>query len=190
MNEGRNVDQHLEQQATAIRRCCLDESTISKIQELPKGSRPDPATYMTKEQIEAHLSQFAGGGSFVMTHDQYAMFVDQKDKIGYPDNSQYMTSKEYMDGIANMAKGDFFVYERELGLNQGCFSDGGGMVRIDIYRPHDHNARMPSGNEMGTNSHFIPGGYTDGGAPECVTDNIPNKNRYRKIIKTKKVKEV
>ena len=43
------------------------------------------------------------------------------------------------------------------------------------------NARVPSGNEMGANDHFVPGGYIDGGAPECVTDNIPNDDTYRKI---------
>ena len=33
---------------------------------------------------------------------------------------------------------------------------------------------MPSGNEYGANNHWIPGGYTDGGVPEAVTDLIPN----------------
>lgn len=33
---------------------------------------------------------------------------------------------------------------------------------------------MPSGNEYGANSHWIPGGKTDGGVSEAVTDLIPN----------------
>lgn len=35
--------------------------------------------------------------------------------------------------------------------------------------------RIPSGNEYGVNDHWIPGGITDGGIPEAVTDLIPNK---------------
>lgn len=36
------------------------------------------------------------------------------------------------------------------------------------------NLRIPSGNEAGANSHWIPGGKTDGGVPEAITDLIPN----------------
>lgn len=47
-------------------------------------------------------------------------------------------------------------------------------MRIDISDLDGLNLRMPSGNEVGANSHWIPGGYTDGGVPEAVTDLIPN----------------
>lgn len=160
---------------------CLDANKISEIQSIEKGQRPNPETYMSKEQINAHLDQFKEGGSFVMTRDQYETFVEGREKIGLPDNSQYMTSKEYMDSIDKKANGDIAVYEKELGFDQGHFENGGGMVRVDVNEPLEHNARMPSGNEMGANDHFVPGGYTDGGAPECVTNQIPNNDECRKL---------
>lgn len=40
---------------------------------------------------------------------------------------------------------------------------------------------MPSGNEAGANSHWIPGGKTDGGIMEAITDLIPNTPNNVKI---------
>ncbi|GHU54030.1 hypothetical protein FACS1894132_07930 [Clostridia bacterium] len=45
----------------------------------------------------------------------------------------------------------------------------------DISEPS--NARIPSGNEGGANDFWIPGGYSSGGLPEAVIDQIP-KNNY------------
>lgn len=40
---------------------------------------------------------------------------------------------------------------------------------------------MPSGMEMGANKHFKWGGYTSGGVPELVIDQVPNTDAYRTI---------
>lgn len=61
-----------------------------------------------------------------------------------------------------------------LGFDEGHFAKGGGLVRIDVEDIADLNLRIPNGNEYGANSHWIPGGYTDGGVPEAVSDLIPN----------------
>ena len=73
------------------------------------------------------------------------------------------------------------ILESILGLDPGTFSKNGGVVRIDIYDPLSHNIRLPSGNEYGANSNFIPGGRTSGGALECVIDNVPNSDEYRGV---------
>ena len=54
-------------------------------------------------------------------------------------------------------------------MDAGSLSNGEMVaVRID---PEDFNGlRIPSGNELGANSHWLPGGYTSGGAPEAVMD--------------------
>ena len=151
---------------------------------MKKGERPEPSTYMPQEMIDEHLDKFKDGGSFVMTQDQYDMFVDGKDYIGCPDNSQFMTTKENMDNIISESGGDIGAFEDRLGFDRGHFTEGGGMVRIDVNNPLDLNGRMPSGNEMGANDRFIPGGYTDGpngGSPEIVTDKIPNDDTHRRI---------
>lgn len=45
---------------------------------------------------------------------------------------------------------------------------GPNPVRIDI--PNPVNLRMPSGNELGANTDWIPGGFTGGGIPEATID--------------------
>jgi hypothetical protein len=40
---------------------------------------------------------------------------------------------------------------------------------------------MPSGNEAGANNFYTPGGFTSGGTPEAVVNNIPNTDEYRSI---------
>lgn len=61
-----------------------------------------------------------------------------------------------------------------MGFDEEHFAKGGGLVRIDIKDVTDLNLRIPSGNEYGANSHWIPGGYTEGGVPEAISDLIPN----------------
>ena len=164
----------------------LTNEKIQEILNIEKGQRPLPETYMTQEDIDKHLDLFNDGGSFVMTKDQYELYVEGNEYIGMPDNTQFITTKQHMDSIADEASGNIAVYEKKLGFEEGHFSEGGGLVRIDVNDPKKLNARIPSGNEMGANEHFVPGGYTDGGSPECVVDKIPNDDDYRQITMLKK----
>ena len=47
------------------------------------------------------------------------------------------------------------------------------MVQINIATPRDFNVRMPSGNEMGANNLWLPGGRLPTGQLEAVVDQIP-----------------
>lgn len=82
--------------------------------------------------------------------------------------------KTYCDKITIKANGDISVYETSLRFDIGYFDDGGGLVRIDINSVEGLNLRAPSENEAGVSNHWIPGGKTDGGVPEAITDLIPN----------------
>ncbi len=148
------------------------QDTITSI---PKGERPDPTTYLSQEFINEHLAQFENGASIIMTKEQYINYVKGNSQIGIPsDGTQFVMPKNYCDEIATKANGDISVYEKLLGFDEGHFADGGGLVRIDVDNLDGLNLRIPSGNEAGANSHWIPGGKTDGGVPEAVTDLIPN----------------
>lgn len=46
-------------------------------------------------------------------------------------------------------------------------------MRIDIIDLSQLNLRIPSGNELGVNEFWIPGGFTSGGIPEAIVDQIP-----------------
>ncbi len=153
----------------------LTQSQIDDIVSIPKGSRPDPSTYLSQDYIDAHLAQFDDGASIVMTKEQYINYVKGNTNIGIPsDGTQFVMPKNYCDEIALEANGDISFYEEALGFNPGHFDDGGGLVRIDIDNIEGLNLRMPSGNEAGANNHWIPGGKTDGGVSEAITDLIPN----------------
>lgn len=94
--------------------------------------------------------------------------------VGVPDdNTLFVLPQNYCDGVITRANGDISVIEKELGFSQGYFSDGGGLVRIDVENVNGLNIRIPSWNETGANSLWIPGGYTTGDVPEAITDIIP-----------------
>ncbi len=153
----------------------LTKSKIEDIVNTHKGNRPDPSSYLSQEYIDVHLAQFDDGVSIIMTKEQYINYVKGNSSIGIPvDGTQFILPKNYCDDIAGKAAGDIDYYEKALGFDAGHFSDGGGSVRIDIKNLEGLNLRIPSGNEAGANRHWIPGGKTDGGVPEAITDLIPN----------------
>lgn len=82
-------------------------------------------------------------------------------------------TKGYCDDVISKVNGNISIMETELGFPAGYFSDGVGLVRIDVDDVSGLNIRMPSGNETGANSLWLPGGNTSGGVPEAITDTIP-----------------
>ncbi len=153
----------------------LDKRISDAVLDMPKGTRPDPSSYLPKSYIDKHLAQFDDGASIIMTKEQYVTYVQGKDKIGIvSDGTQFVMPKNFCDEIASKANGNIEIYETSLGFDIGHFADGGGLVRIDIKNLDDLNLRIPSGNEAGANNHWIPGGKTDGGVSEAISDLIPN----------------
>lgn len=150
----------------------LSVSDVERIRSLEKGSRPDPAEYLSDSYIQNHLSQFNDGASIIMTRDAYETYVQGNDFIGYPDNTQFIMPKAYCDQIMNSASNTAILEER-LGFEPGHFATNGGIVRIDITDISHLNLRISSGNELGANEFWIPGGFTSGGTPEAIVDRIP-----------------
>jgi RHS repeat-associated protein len=131
--------------------------------------------------IRIHLEEFREGGSWVMTKQQYRMYVKGKKFIGDP-SGQFITSKSAMEKIFKAAKGDISFIEKALGFEKGYFFKGGGLVRIDVKNPLLHNAKFASGLERGANKFFRWGGYTSGGLPECIIEPVKNTSRFLKIM--------
>jgi len=149
-----------------------------------KGTRPDPATYLSREAIDSHLANFDEGGAYLVPKDVLDKYG--RDILGYPDNSQFIMTKGQMDKLLERANGNIAVIEKELGIPAGAWQ-GKEMVRIDIPDPRSLNLRMPTGNEAGANDLWIPGGKLPTGQLEAIVDSIPEgKYIERKIWPLKK----
>lgn len=141
----------------------LDQSVIDDILSTPKGSRPDPSTYLSQEYITNHLSQFDEGMS------KFAYGMPKYPDVGHP-SGHFVMPKSVADDLLQRAGGDVRELERLLGLPVGDLGDA--PIRIDF--PEVTGLRMPTGNEFGANDLWLPGGFTDSGAiPEAVIDQVP-----------------
>ncbi|WP_024461597.1 hypothetical protein [Marinimicrobium sp. LS-A18] len=78
-----------------------------------------------------------------------------------------------MDKILSDANGDLTLVKQKLGIPEKYWNEE--IIRIDIHNPLLHNARLPSGLERGANEQFKWGGYTSGGLPEIVIDQVPQE---------------
>ena len=155
----------------------LTQSKIDNIINTPKGSRPDPSSYLSQEYIDAHLAQFDGGVSVIQTEWAYRRYSEPNGFVGVPDdNSLFVMPKKYCNSVITRANGNISIIEKELGFPEGYFRDGGGLIRIDAPNTPELNIRIPSGNETGANKLWIPGGKTSGGVPEAITNTIPLKD--------------
>ena len=124
---------------------------------------PNPKTYLEPAYVAEHLSKFEGGVSKI------AWGVNPKySEIG-PQGGHFVMPKSVADDVISRAGGHVPTIEKLLGLPKGEL--GNAPVRIDI--PNPTGLRMPSGNELGANDFWVPGGYTSGGIPEAAIDPTP-----------------
>jgi hypothetical protein len=134
---------------------------------------PLPNTYLDAKYISTHLSKFDDGGSYLVPKS--VLDNRGRDLLGRPDG-QFIIPKSEMDNLLSKTGGDIGKIEKELGIPEGLWQ-GQELSRIDIADLSDLNKRMPTGNEVGANELWIPGGKTPAGYSEVVVDQIP-KGKY------------
>ena len=99
-----------------------DKYWYDKITSIPKGERPDPATYLSQEYIEGHLAKFENGVSVIQTEWAYGRYSETNGFVGVPDdNTLFVLPKEYCDSVIQRANGDISIIEEELGFPKGYF---------------------------------------------------------------------
>jgi hypothetical protein len=149
-----------------------------KVQELldikaSGGTLPDPSTYLSTTRIAEHAKAFEDGGSRLTLQssiDDYG--------LGQRDGTTFILTRSEADRLLSEAGGDLRKLEASLGLPVGQL-DKSTLVRVD-FSPEamkDLNMRMPSGNEAGANSQWLPGGYLPSGANEAVIDGAKASNK-------------
>ena len=131
---------------------------------MPKGTRPHPSSYMSVAERNAHSAAFSDGASRFMTESNF-----NKYGIGQIDNTAFVMTKTQADELVSAANGNARAMENALGLPEG-FLDNSNLVRVDIPNPHKAGLQIPSGNEAGANSQWLPGGFLPDGKIEGVID--------------------
>ncbi len=144
--------------AEAIQRTGLSGEKFFEILNTPKGLRPDPSTYLKADYISSHLARFEGGVTKISATAPAGV-------VG-PPGGTFVMPKSLADELIAKTGGNVSKLEELLSLEPGTL--GANPVRIDISSPN--GLRMPSGNELGANSQWLPGGYTGGGIPEATID--------------------
>ena len=169
---GKNTDRQVTAYYYANKASLVDKyfrrgmSRIS-ILNIPKGKRPAPE--------RRHLKYFKGGASCIVSKAMLERY--DGDSIGKADNSQFIMTKAEMDSVLTKSHGDLSRIEHELGIPSGAWKQR-VLVRIDIPKPKKLRLRMASGNEVGANVLWLPGGLLPTGYKEAVIDRIP-KGKYK-----------
>ena len=179
-NFGQKVDRQVRPTYRVDTLCLIDRffrrgMSRKSIQNIPKGKRPAPETYLKRRYIRRHLKNFKAGASCLVSKELLERY--HGDSIGKADNSQFIMMKSEMDSVLIKSHGDLSRIEHELGIPAGAWKHR-ILVRIDIPEPKKLRLRMPSGNEIGANALWLPGGLLPTGYKEAVIDRIP-KGKYK-----------
>eukprot|EP01084_Bolivina_argentea_P004351 8280_1 len=169
------------------------------IKGLDKKKRPEPQTYFSEEQYNAHLQQFVEKGAAYITrqhqmeHYNYDMCIvgwdecDCTNWVGRKTNQFISPESTYRSLLDQVFGGDGEAKYRDTFDKTLGFARHQSMVnkkdveiifivleKISIQTMiSNKKLRMATGNEDGVNSEWIPGGYLPTGLPEAVVDAIP-----------------
>lgn len=153
--------------AESAKKVASGVNDLGHIKAMPKGTRPDPSTYLPESQIKSQLAEFDDGASRFMLKGNLDKYGP-----GQKDGTSFVMPKKEADKLIASANGDKRKIEKALGLPSGTL-DGSELVRVDIPNPRDQGLRIPSGNETGANDLWIPGGKLPDGNLEAVIDIGP-----------------
>lgn len=123
-----------------------------------------PGRQLTDAQKAAHLSKFEEGVAKVVPKET----LDKYGGVVGPPSGTYVFPKSHLDKLVREANGDVGKLERLLSLEPGTLGKNPMIVSTDAVK----GLRFPSGTESGANADWIPGGFTKGGVPEAIVDQI------------------
>jgi hypothetical protein len=155
------------------KRLGIPPEKVQSIIDAGQGNRPDPSTYMSKAQINAHLAKFDDGIVRFTSRAQFQKYGTLGPTPGFA------MPKAELSKIITEAKGDMRLVEKQLGLEKGALSEGDTMIVL-IDRKNVSDLGIPSGNEKGANSNWLPGGVTSGGVSEAIL-SLPKNLPFKEI---------
>lgn len=159
---------YLNDSTDLVRKVFKKGYSTNTIISIPKGNRPNPSNYLKWRYRHRHQRKFRRGASFLIP--KYIIDKYGKAVLGRQDGL-FVMCKEEMDDLIQKANGQLSYIETELGIPLGMWKDT-EIIRIDIRRPKRFHLRIPSGNEVGANALWIPGGKLPNGYLESVINPV------------------
>lgn len=132
----------------------ISQPKIDDILAKSRGERPDPSTYLSQVNIDVHLDLFDDGAVRFASAADVAKFGTAR-----PPDGGFVIPKREFDKIIAETGGDLRIVEQRLGLDSGSLSNG-NTIALQINSEDFRGLRIPSGNERGANSQWLPGGFT------------------------------
>ena len=147
----------------------IDEETRQMLINMPKEKRPDPNKYLPPKEIEAHLKIFEEEGvAKIISEQQYKNAKKEYGGSIGPESGQYATSEVIIEKAIKSSNGNPRELEKRLSLEKGELGENPVIIK-----PKKVSfLKFPSGNELGANDYWNPGGYTKGGTPEVIVNQF------------------
>ena len=147
----------------------IDEKKRKMLMTLPKEKRPDPETYLSPKEIEAHLKKFEEEGvAKIISEERYKYAKENYGGAIGPEEGQYATSEVIADKAIKSSNGSPRELEKRLGLAEGELGEN----PVLIIPNNISFLKFPSGRELGANENWGPGAFTSGGVPEVVVNQF------------------
>ncbi|MFK8273031.1 hypothetical protein [Capnocytophaga canimorsus] len=87
-------------------------------------------------------------------------------------DGQFVAPTNQINDLLTKSNGNISVIEKALGIPKGDWQNRGGLYKIDMLNPFEHNLRLPTSDSSGANELFVEGGKTIGGISEGVVDPV------------------
>lgn len=151
-----------------------------------KGSRPEPSTYLKQSYIDDHIAKFdSEGGAFIVVKT----WIEGGSYNAFP-LKKYAMLKSDMESAINTYKssGNVSDLEKALGYNSNDLKGLENELYVFYPKSSKYKFEMPSGNEIGANNKWEPGGWTSGGRKEAVL--IDKSNASQQITHNKSIDDL
>jgi hypothetical protein len=123
--------------------CSENTKVCNAVFKYAKGSRPDPSTYLSREQVGSLLSAFKDGASWLVGTAKLDTYG--RNLIGAPDDNQFVLPTSVLSRLLASAADckhnqyNVTVLEQLIGVPAGHW--GSRISRIDVPNVKDHNLR-------------------------------------------------
>ena len=123
-----------------------------------------------RQSIKRHLNRFRKGAVKLQSRENFLSLMESLNQgIGHPRTGTFVIPADAFQEIVQRSGGNPRVMEDLLGLPEHYL----GNDPVVIFVRHMRNLRLPLGTEAGAYKDlWVPGGYTKGGIPEAVIDQL------------------